>query len=67
MKRRKFPVLCFLLLVLIVFAVGYGTGRWGSLVEPSQVRTLKKQQVAQTDEGHQEYEFGLLREEEQRE
>ena len=37
-----------------------------ALQEPGEVRTLKRQEVAQTDEGHQEYYFGLLNENEQR-
>ena len=66
MKRRKNPVLYFLLLVFAVFLIGYVAGSWGSLIEPSEVRLLKKKQVAQTDEGHQEYYFKQLTEEEQR-
>ena len=37
-----------------------------TLREPVEVRTLRKQQVTQSDEGHQEYYFGLLNEDEQR-
>ena len=66
MKRRKNPVLYFLLLVFAVFLIGYVAGSWGSLIEPSEVRLLKKRQVAQTDEGHQEDYFELLNEKEQR-
>lgn len=66
MKRRKNPVLYFLLLVFAVFLIGYVAGSWESLIEPSEVRLLKKRQVAQTDEGHQEYYFELLNEKEQR-
>ena len=34
--------------------------------EPKEIRELRRQEVAQTDTGHQEYYFGLLNEEEQR-
>ena len=37
-----------------------------ALKKQGEVRTLKKQEVAQTDEGHQEYYFGLLNKDEQR-
>ena len=65
MNKRKFPVF-LLFLALVMFAAGFGVSRWGILSEPVEVRLLRKQQVVQTDEGHQEYYFGLLSEEEQR-
>lgn len=34
--------------------------------EPKEIRELRRQEVALTDTGHQEYYFGLLNEEEQR-
>lgn len=34
--------------------------------EPKEIRELRRQKVALTDTGHQEYYFGLLNEEEQR-
>ena len=34
--------------------------------EPREVKELRGQEIAQTDEGHQEYYFGLLNEEERR-
>lgn len=65
MNKRKFPVF-LLFLALVMFTAGFGVSRWGILSEPVEVRLLRKQQVVQTDEGHQEYYFGLLSEEEQR-
>lgn len=52
-------------------ACGGAFGQWTdhrrkSFAGTGEVRTLKKQEVAQTDEGHQEYYFGLLNEDEQR-
>ena len=65
MNKRKFPVF-LLFLALVMFTAGFCVSRWGILSEPVEVRLLRKQQVVQTDEGHQEYYFGLLSEEEQR-
>ena len=67
MNRRRSPVLRLIfifLMVVLLAGIGF-TGR-RVLSEPVEVRTLRKQEVAQSDEGHQEYYFSLLGEDEQR-
>ena len=69
MKRRRFPR--FLLAILVLVLLGgflWKTNGAKELfsTEPDEVRELRKQDVAQTDAGHQEYYFHLLDEEERR-
>lgn len=80
MRRKKF--LWLLLVILILAALGTAGGlaihflgenglsldmaRSLANLEPEEVTKLRKQEVAQTDEGHQEYYFKLLNEDEQR-
>ncbi len=84
MKRRRFPWMIFLILILAVLpaAAGQirkekdnagsgidkivGTAREILLQEPEETRELRKQEVPQTDEGHQEYYFQLLDDAEKR-
>ena len=69
MKKRRFPVakvfLLAVLLIILPLAGGYLTGKKFP-GEPTEVKKLRGQQVAQTDEGHQEYYFHLLDEKGQR-
>ncbi len=89
MKRRRFPVLRILVLLLLVisgsiYVQNHLTGKFASDVqrtttenttdqesvmqkfqeavsgEPKEVKNLRKQQTAETDEGHLEYYFSLL-------
>ena len=67
MNKKRFSVLRLFWVVIVVALLSGAGMRDGKILrEPSEVRTLKKQEVAQTDEGHQEYYFGLLNEEEHR-
>ncbi|MBS6713642.1 MAG: hypothetical protein KH296_16700 [Ruminococcus sp.] len=67
MNKKRFSVLRLFWGVIVVALLSGAGMRAGKILrEPSEVRTLKKQEVAQTDEGHQEYYFGLLNEEEHR-
>ena len=67
MSKKRFSGLRLILMVPVVVLLAGGLIIGGrALQEPGEVRTLKKQEVAQTDEGHQEYYFGLLNENEQR-
>jgi len=67
MNKKRFSVLrLFLMMIVVVLLAVTGMMAVKVLREPSEVRTLKKQETAQTDEGHQEYYFGLLNEDEQR-
>lgn len=67
MNKKRFSALRLILIVLvIVLLAGIGVTGERTLREPVEVRTLRKQQVTQSDEGHQEYYFGLLNEDEQR-
>jgi len=67
MSKKRFSGLRLILMVPVVVLLAGGLIIGGrALQEPGEVRTLKKQEVAQTDEGHQEYYFGLLNEDEQR-
>lgn len=67
MSKKRFSGLRLILMVPVVVLLAGGLIIGGrALQEPGEVRTLKKQDVAQTDEGHQEYYFGLLNEDEQR-
>lgn len=59
MKRRRFPWILFLIPVLACVI-------WVLVQEPKEVRQLRKREVQQTDEGHQEYYFRLLNDKEQR-
>lgn len=63
MKKKKFPgrFLTALLLTGILFAAWYLMNG-----EPREVRNLRKAQVAESDEGHQEYYFRQLDGEEKR-
>lgn len=69
MKKRRFPVakvfLLAVLLIILPLAGGYLTGKKFP-GEPTEVKKLRGQQVAQTDEGHQEYYFHLHDEKGQR-
>lgn len=69
MKKRRFPVakvfLLAVLLIILPLAGRYLTGKKFP-GEPTEVKKLRGQQVAQTDEGHQEYYFHLLDEKGQR-
>lgn len=67
MKKRRVSVIKKLLfLAMVLLAVrGWNLGR-EILQEPSEVRELRRQEIVQSDEGHQEYYFGLLSEKEQR-
>ena len=61
MNKKRFSALRLILIVLvIVLLAGIGVTGERTLREPVEVRTLRKQQVTQSDEGHQEYYFGLL-------
>lgn len=63
MKKKRFLTV---LLVCILFCI-LVTGVLVILrIEPKEVRQLRKKEVVQTDEYHQEYYFGLLNEEEKR-
>ena len=67
MSKKRFSGLRLILMVPVVVLLAGGLIIGGrALQEPGEVRTLKKQEIAQTDEGHQEYYFGLLNENEQR-
>ena len=67
MNKKRFSALRLILIVLvIVLLAGIGVTGERTLREPVEVRTLRKQQVTQSDEGHQEYYFKQLTEEEQR-
>ena len=67
MSKKRFSGLRLILMVPVVVLLAGGLIIGGrALQEPGEVRTLKRQEVAQTDEGHQEYYFGLLNEDEQR-
>ena len=67
MSKKRFSGLRLILMVPVVVLLAGGLIIGGrALQEPGEVRTLKRQEVAQTDEGHQEYYFGLLNENEQR-
>ena len=67
MSKKRFSGLRLILMVPVGVLLAGGLIIGGrALQEPGEVRTLKKQEVAQTDEGHQEYYFGLLNEDEQR-
>ena len=67
MNKKRFSVLrLFWVAIVVVLLAVAGMMAVKVLREPSEVRTLKKQETAQTDEGHQEYYFGLLNEDEQR-
>lgn len=67
MSKKRFSGLRLILMVPVVVLLAGGLIIGGrALQEPGEVRTLKKQEVAQTDEGHQEYYFDLLNEDEQR-
>ena len=67
MSKKRFSGLRLILMVPVVVFLAGGLIIGGrALQEPGEVRTLKNQDVAQTDEGHQEYYFGLLNEDEQR-
>ena len=67
MNKKRFSALRLILIVfVIVLLAGIGVTGERTLREPVEVRTLRKQQVTQSDEGHQEYYFGLLNEDEQR-
>ena len=67
MSKNRFSGLRLILMVPVVVLLAGGLIIGGrALQEPGEVRNLKKQEVAQTDEGHQEYYFGLLNKDEQR-
>lgn len=79
MKKNRFlRVLLILLLVLLMLTGTRAIGLWNENgfdldsvrrffnMEPREVAELRKQEIPQTDEGHQEYYFKLLDEEEQR-
>lgn len=84
MKRRRFPWMIFLVLILALLAAAagqirrekdnagsgidkiVGTAREILLQEPEEVSELRKKEVPQTDEGHQEYYFQLLDDTERR-
>ena len=67
MNKKRFSALRLILIVfVIVLLAGIGVTGERTLREPVEVRTLRKQQVTQSDEGHQEYYFKQLTEEEQR-
>ena len=67
MSKKRFSGLRLILMVPVVVLLAGGLIIGGrALQEPGEVRTLKRQEIAQTDEGHQEYYFGLLNEDEQR-
>ena len=67
MSKKRFSGLRLILMVPVVVLLAGGLIIGGrALQEPGEVRTLKRQEIAQTDEGHQEYYFGLLNENEQR-
>ena len=67
MSKKRFSGLRLILMVPVVVLLAGGLIIGGrALQEPGEVRTLKKQEVAQTNEGHREYYFGLLNENEQR-
>ena len=61
MGKKRFSGLRLILMVPVVVLLAGGLIIGGrALQEPGEVRTLKKQEVAQTDEGHQEYYFAFL-------
>lgn len=64
MKKSRFlhGIVCFLIIVAacVVFPGDFLSQ------EPSEVQTLRNEEVTQTDNGYQEYYFGLLSEKEQR-
>ena len=67
MSKKRFSGLRLILMVPVVVLLAGGLIIGGrALQEPGEVRTLKKQEAEQTDEGHREYYFGLLNENEQR-
>ena len=68
MKKRHFPVFRLFLAVLVVAFLAAGSVMtWERAVrDPVEVRTLKKQEVESTDQGHQEYYFNLLDDDEKR-
>ena len=60
MSKKRFSGLRLILMVPVVVLLAGGLIIGGrALQEPGEVRTLKKQEVAQTDEGHQEYYFAF--------
>ena len=61
MSKKRFSGLRLILMVPVVVLLAGGLIIGGrALQEPGEVRTLKKQEVAQTDEGHQEYYSAFL-------
>lgn len=67
MKKRRFPVFRLFLAVLVVALAAGSVMTWESAVrDPVEVRRLKKQEVETTDQGHQEYYFNLLDDDEKR-
>lgn len=80
MKKNRFLRVLLVLLVLafLLLAGTWAVGLWSEdgvdldtargffNMEPREVTELRRQEVPQTDEGHQEYYFKLLDEEEQR-
>ena len=55
MNKKRFSALRLILIVfVIVLLAGIGVTGERTLREPVEVRTLRKQQVTQSDEGHQE-------------
>ena len=67
MKKRRFPVFRLFLAVLVVALAAGSVMTWERAVrDPVEVRTLKKQEVESTDQGHQEYYFNLLDDDEKR-
>ncbi len=73
-RRRLFPVLLIFLTAFLIFLIGRMPGNFleeisdtaGRLIEPKEVRELRKREVVQQEEGHLEYYFHLLGDEEQR-
>lgn len=65
MKIRKFflNLFTFVLLILVVFL---GIQMFSFFKGPPEVQKMRKVEVAMEEEGHQEYYFGLLTEEEKR-
>lgn len=61
MSKKRFSGLRLILMVPVVVLLAGGLIIGGrALQEPGEVRTLKKQEAAQTDEGHQEYYSAFL-------
>lgn len=61
MNKKRFSVLRLFRVVIVVVLLAVAGMMAGKVLrEPSEVRTLKKQEVAQTDEGHQEYYSAFL-------